>query len=84
LRRDRDYRYFEQPAGIATASSTLTLREATYDEPIQRGDSEMETLTQMKCVACRKDAPTVTDAEIAEFHPQVSGWEEWSSIESNA
>ena len=35
----------------------------------------METLTQMKCVACRKDAPTVTDAEIAEFHPQVSDWE---------
>jgi 4a-hydroxytetrahydrobiopterin dehydratase len=34
----------------------------------------METLTQMKCVACRKDAPTVTDAEIAEFHPQVSDW----------
>ena len=35
----------------------------------------METLTQMKCVACRKDEPTVTDAEIAEFHPQVSGWD---------
>jgi 4a-hydroxytetrahydrobiopterin dehydratase len=35
----------------------------------------METLTQMKCVACRKDAPTVTDAEIAELHPQVSDWE---------
>jgi len=35
----------------------------------------METLTQMKCVACRKDAPTVTDGEIAEFHPQVSDWE---------
>jgi 4a-hydroxytetrahydrobiopterin dehydratase len=35
----------------------------------------METLTQMKCVACRKDTPTVTDAEIAEFHPQVSDWE---------
>ena len=35
----------------------------------------METLTQMKCVACREDAPTVTDAEIAEFHPQVSDWE---------
>ena len=35
----------------------------------------METLTQMRCVACRKDAPTVTDAEIAEFHPQVSDWE---------
>ena len=34
----------------------------------------METLAQMKCVACRKDAPTVTDAD-AEFHPQVSGWE---------
>ena len=35
----------------------------------------METLTQMKCVACRKDEPTVTDAEIAEFRPQVSDWE---------
>ena len=35
----------------------------------------METLTQLKCVACRKDAPTTTDAEIAEFHPQVSDWE---------
>jgi 4a-hydroxytetrahydrobiopterin dehydratase len=35
----------------------------------------METLTQMKCVACRKDEPTVTDAEIAEFHPQVPDWE---------
>jgi 4a-hydroxytetrahydrobiopterin dehydratase len=39
------------------------------------GGSEMETLTQTKCVACRKDAPTATDAEIAEFHPQVSDWE---------
>jgi 4a-hydroxytetrahydrobiopterin dehydratase len=29
----------------------------------------------MKCVACRKDAPTVTDAELAGFHPQVSDWE---------
>jgi 4a-hydroxytetrahydrobiopterin dehydratase len=35
----------------------------------------METLTQMKCVACSKDVPTVTDAEIAEFQPQVSDWE---------
>jgi hypothetical protein len=35
----------------------------------------METLTQMQCVACRADAPTVTDTEIAEFHRQVSDWE---------
>jgi len=39
------------------------------------GNSEMEKLTQMKCVACRRDAPTVTDAEINEFHPQLSDWE---------
>jgi 4a-hydroxytetrahydrobiopterin dehydratase len=32
-------------------------------------------LTQEKCVACRSDAPTVTDAEIAELHPQVPDWE---------
>jgi 4a-hydroxytetrahydrobiopterin dehydratase len=35
----------------------------------------MEALTQMRCVACRKDAPTVTDAELAEFQRQVSDWE---------
>ena len=35
----------------------------------------METLTQMKCVACRRDAPAVTDTEIAEFHRQVSDWD---------
>lgn len=35
----------------------------------------MESLTQMKCVACRKGEPTVTDAEVAELHPQVSDWE---------
>ena len=35
----------------------------------------METLTQMKCVACRKDAPTLTAAEIAEFHCQVADWD---------
>ena len=42
---------------------------------MQRGDREIETLTQMKCVACHKDAPTVTDAEISEFHSQVPDWE---------
>ena len=34
-----------------------------------------EALTAEKCVACRRDAPTVTDAEIAELHPQVPEWE---------
>ena len=34
----------------------------------------METLTQMKCTACRKGEPTVTDAEIAELHAQVRDW----------
>jgi 4a-hydroxytetrahydrobiopterin dehydratase len=29
----------------------------------------------MKCVACRIDAPTATDAEVAEFHRQVPDWE---------
>jgi len=29
----------------------------------------METLTQTKCVACRKDTPTVTDAEKGFWSP---------------
>ena len=44
----------------------------------------MEPLTQIKCVACREDVPTVTDAEIAQFHPQVSDWEIVQPMESNA
>jgi 4a-hydroxytetrahydrobiopterin dehydratase len=35
----------------------------------------VQTLAQMKCVACRRDAPTVTEAEIAELRPQVADWE---------
>lgn len=34
----------------------------------------MEQLTQMQCVACRKGEPTVTEAEITEFSPQVPAW----------
>jgi 4a-hydroxytetrahydrobiopterin dehydratase len=34
----------------------------------------MDQLTQMKCTACRKGEPTVTDEEIAEFFPQVPDW----------
>ena len=35
----------------------------------------MTSLVGEKCVACRRDAPTVTDAEIAELAPQVPEWE---------
>lgn len=31
-------------------------------------------LSKQKCVACRRDAPRVTDAEIAEYLPQIPGW----------
>jgi len=34
----------------------------------------MATLVQEKCVACRADAPHVTEQEIAELHPQLSEW----------
>ena len=34
----------------------------------------MGDLTQLKCEACRKGAPTVTEAEIAELLPQIPGW----------
>jgi 4a-hydroxytetrahydrobiopterin dehydratase len=34
----------------------------------------MTSLTQERCVACRKDSPRVTDAEIAELKPQIPEW----------
>jgi 4a-hydroxytetrahydrobiopterin dehydratase len=35
----------------------------------------MPTLTQEKCVACRKDSPLVTEEEVAELKPQIPEWE---------
>lgn len=34
----------------------------------------MAQLNQMKCVACRKGEPTVTQVELAEYSPQVPAW----------
>ena len=35
----------------------------------------MTALTAEKCVACRRDAPTATEAEIAELRPEIPEWE---------
>lgn len=35
----------------------------------------MTNLSSFKCVACRGGEPTLTDAEIAELHPQVPEWQ---------
>jgi 4a-hydroxytetrahydrobiopterin dehydratase len=35
----------------------------------------MDVLTGMKCVACRADSPRVTEAEVAEFKPQIPAWQ---------
>lgn len=32
-------------------------------------------LVSQKCVACRKGAPTVTDAEMAAFLPEIPDWQ---------
>jgi 4a-hydroxytetrahydrobiopterin dehydratase len=34
----------------------------------------MEELLHMKCVACRKGEPTITEKEIPEFLPQIPEW----------
>ena len=41
----------------------------------------MSELNQLKCTACQKGAPTVTDAEAAEFLKQIP---EWQIIERDA
>jgi 4a-hydroxytetrahydrobiopterin dehydratase len=35
----------------------------------------MAELAQMRCVACDRDAPTVTEAELATLQPQIPDWE---------
>lgn len=59
---------------MVTARGTLRDERALTRRRFARRQG-MQTLAQMRCVACRRDAPTVTDAEIADFHPQISDWE---------
>ncbi len=40
----------------------------------------MSQLTEEKCVACRADAPVVTEAEVRELKPQMP---EWAMIEED-
>ena len=35
----------------------------------------MDSLAEMKRVACRKGAPTVSDEEVTELRPQIPDWE---------
>ena len=35
----------------------------------------MSSLARQRCVACRRDAPKLTDDEIAELQPEVPDWE---------
>jgi 4a-hydroxytetrahydrobiopterin dehydratase len=37
-------------------------------------DMESDPLVRMSCTACRRGEPTVTDAEIARFQPQIPDW----------
>ena len=34
----------------------------------------MSVLTNEKCIACRRDSPRLTEAEIHELKPQISEW----------
>ena len=35
----------------------------------------MATLSAERCVACRRDAPTVTDTELGELKQEIPAWE---------
>ncbi len=35
----------------------------------------MDTLTQMKCIACRQGEPRATDQEIFQLYPQIPEWQ---------
>src|SRR5262245_2260246 len=36
----------------------------------------MSTLSTERCVACRRDSPRVTEAEIAELKPHIPDWQD--------
>ena len=38
-------------------------------------DEEIDPLARMTCTACRRGEPTVSDDDIARYHPQIPSWE---------
>jgi len=45
------------------------------DGAVGAGGERSETLARERCVACRRDAPRLTQAEIRELRVQVPAWE---------
>jgi 4a-hydroxytetrahydrobiopterin dehydratase len=55
--------------------SPSVVAEAQTSVSVTGSDRSTTALAEMRCVACRRDAPTVTDVEIAELKPQIPDWE---------
>jgi 4a-hydroxytetrahydrobiopterin dehydratase len=54
--------------------TTFGLGVQFEDLQVYRKVENMSAMSQMRCTACRGDEPTLTDAEIAQMHPQVPEW----------
>ena len=50
------------------------VRSKSVEGILNAADESSLSLNQMKCAACRKGEPTVTNAEVTELHPQVPDW----------
>jgi 4a-hydroxytetrahydrobiopterin dehydratase len=48
---------------------------ATNQEPDTMPEPPDRMLVGMRCVACRRGEPTVSDAELADARPQIPKWE---------
>jgi 4a-hydroxytetrahydrobiopterin dehydratase len=54
---------------------TIGLEVQFEDLQSNKKEENMSELSEMRCTACRGDEPTLTDAEIAQMHPQVPEWQ---------
>jgi 4a-hydroxytetrahydrobiopterin dehydratase len=54
---------------------TIGLEVQFEDLQSNKKEENVSELSEMRCTACRGDEPTLTDAEIAQMHPQVPEWQ---------
>src|SRR5205823_1036693 len=73
-RGDRRERAQEPDRGAAQAAAGLLVPPPARSTRLD-STTPVTELTTERCVACRRDAPTVTPGEIAELQPQVPDWE---------
>jgi 4a-hydroxytetrahydrobiopterin dehydratase len=59
---------------VSTGEAASIKGRRLFESQNLKCETEMNLLTHERCVACRRDSPLVTEAEVLELKPQIPDW----------